>query len=102
MNGVTPAIYLTLKGHCIERAVKLEIGRLTAYLLEAPDAPDFEMEKSRLTLLLEFAEACDFKKVRAENPQLDGRVAIEVEIRKNASGLSIVIPPEDMAKGVMK
>lgn len=71
-------IRFNLKDHCIETAAKNEYRRLVdEYLKEGKEEIGEKIE-----FLREFLTTQDFRKIRAERPELSGGYDITVEITK--------------------
>jgi len=78
---------LSLDGHCIETAARRERARIEARLLEL-DGPDSALRAlgDDLALLTEFLRDTDFATLRTVRPDLDGRAALTVELRRDDAG----------------
>jgi hypothetical protein len=81
--------------HCIETAARQEIRRIEYLMfgmnINNPDLPPLE---ERHALLTRFIEVTDFRALRAERPELDGRAEMKVIVREEAGTfvLAVVIP----------
>ena len=70
-----------LRNHCIEAAAKQERRRVVSALLELDEASqDFRRLGDDLELLTSFLENTDFRRLRAERPELAGGCDIHVEL----------------------
>jgi len=78
-EGGSPAVTLSLRGHCVETAAKQEYRLLTGRYFEAGEAEAPVLEK-KIGLLREFIESADFAGLRASDPRLSGEVESEVVI----------------------
>jgi hypothetical protein len=78
---------LVLRGNCIETTARNARSRIEAQLLDiARSDPDFRALAADLDLLTEFLRDTDFAALRAARPELDGRAAIAVELRRGDDG----------------
>ncbi len=82
------SIRLLLDGKCIETSTRNRLKDLTNSLLRDNNDPSLAEE---LLFLQEFIEKSDFKKIRTENPSLDGRERIFIEIKKNGEDFAIYL-----------
>jgi hypothetical protein len=87
---------LKLEGHCIETAARLECRRLEYLLFDMSgqdaDRPPVE---ERLGIVQRFLQKTDFRTLRAQRPELDGRTKMKVVVWERQDGtfaLEDVIP----------
>jgi hypothetical protein len=78
------AIELHLADHCIETTARHEYQRLVQRAIDDPQ-PDENIEAG-LSLLTEFLGETDFRKLRAERPELSGGTGARVVLERAASG----------------
>ena len=76
-------VVLDLSFHCVQTAARKEHARLEQLLLAG--RPELEAQE-RLMLLGEFLESTDFKKLRAERPELAGGTPVQLEVWRTPSG----------------
>ncbi len=77
------SLILTLDGHCIETAARNRLREVTTKaIIEDID----EKISAEIEFLERFLSENDFKKIRAENPRLDGRENIKVKIIHTEDG----------------
>lgn len=76
---------LHLKDHCIQTAAKQESRRIVSALLELDESSErFKQLADDLELVTSFLENSDFRKMRAERPELAGGCDIHVELMLDA------------------
>ncbi len=80
-------IELHLGEHCIETTAKAVRARLERTILELdPDDEAMEDLASRFEVLTGFLERTDFKRLRAEHPELAGTEEVTVVVRGRSGG----------------
>ncbi|MGB9599448.1 MAG: hypothetical protein ACPL7I_02755 [Myxococcota bacterium] len=77
------SVILILDGHCIETAARKRLSELIKKSIEE-DVKDDLFEE--IEFLKRFIEGTDFSSLRANNPELDGRKFVRVEIICNIDG----------------
>ena len=76
---------LHLKSHCIQTAAKQKRKRIASALLELHESSEgFKQLADDLELVTSFLENTDFRKTRAERPELAGGCDIHVELMLDA------------------
>ncbi len=78
MNSIT----LLLDGHCIETTARKRLTELIRKSLTDESSDEYSGE---IEFLREFIERTDFRRIRADNPFLDGRTRIKVIVELNSS-----------------
>ena len=90
---------LKLEGHCIETAARVECRRLEFLMFDLPERdPDLPPVADRLGIIQRFLEKTDFRALRAQRPELDGRTKMKVVVWEKQDGtfaLEDVIPLTD-------
>lgn len=72
-------VRLSLKEHCIETSARKEYKRLVSKYLKG----EWEREIERkIEFLKDFLENTDFRRLRADRPELQGGKDVEVEVIK--------------------
>jgi hypothetical protein len=85
-------VVLSLSHHCIETAARREHRRISGLMLEG-QAP--EGAEADLVLLAEFLGQTDFRRLRAERPELCGGRPVSVELRRDGSRLDLWVITSD-------
>lgn len=86
-------VILSLDGYCIETSAKKRLEELIRLSIENGIE---SINTSEIEFLQDFIKNTDFKRIRAENPALDGRkkVKVALELQKDG-GYSIRILPSN-------
>lgn len=84
-------VTLELRDHCVGTAARHELRRVEGYLLSmTEDDPRYPPLASAHDLLGRFLEQTDLPELRASRPELDGHLAVRVQISETASGEFVI------------